>query len=547
MGLEKVVIKQVVKVAKDTAKIQDALSTMQDKLVNESLKAFEKTQMNPQLLSFDIEALAKGEIEDPDSVLTPENLCSVPALTEKQKQDSVRAVQSLSSGLTTTIDNINSLKQALITVQQPLQTLETTAQNLDNIVKTVKGAVKVIKAIPIPTAFGMPAIALPVNVLTILSDSLDTLDKLLGAAKGITQTVPKLVGDITGMISETIVSIDEVVSKVAPTLAVCSFIQAKVDLGDSCPNVDQSDINAVQSLVSSDIQTAVSQLGDSSIAAVNVFNEDQLIAALQINSDPPYVYKGFTFILEEDPNNAYSFPARRIQAKRFFSANLQTAETLFFSGGINGTGGTPLQGPIILYNDPGDLGRYSFSSSVQVLVEEMKYKVDQYLLGLREIVNKFNILNQTANDLAVQNIPRDQLDQFNQTNPLPDFVLNGENIVRPEVDSFDPSLGTVVTLGGPISVSGSIQINKPNVKIQMNSFGGTNSFNFVNTILNITPPVGVGLPNQASIISRLTEAQAYSNAQEEYTFPATGSWSYLMRITNSEGGSGQTNFDLISP
>ena len=78
MGLEKVVIKQVVKVAKDTAKIQDALSTMQDKLVNESLKAFEKTQMNPQLLSFDIEALAKGEIEDPDSVLTPENLCSVP-------------------------------------------------------------------------------------------------------------------------------------------------------------------------------------------------------------------------------------------------------------------------------------------------------------------------------------------------------------------------------------------------------------------------------------------------------------------------------------
>jgi hypothetical protein len=55
------------------------------------------------------------------------------------------------------------------------------------------------------------------------------------------------------------------------------------------------------------------------------------------------------------------------------------------------------------------------------------------------------------------------------------------------------------------------------------------------------------LPNQASVISRLTEAQAYSNAQEEYTFPATGSWGYLMRITNSEGGSGQTNFDLISP
>ena len=527
MGLEKLVIKQVVKVAKDTAKVQDALTTMQDKLVNEGLKVFEKTQMNPQLLPFDIVALVKGEIEDPNSILTPENLCSIPPLTESQKQQSARAIQSLSSGITTMIDNIDSLKQALITIQQPLQTLEVTAQNLSNITKTVKGAVKIIKAIPIPVAFGAPAIALPVNILTILSDSLDALGKLLGAADGIISTVPKLVNNITGMITETITSIDKVVSKVSPALALCSFIQAKIDLGDSCPNIDQADINAVQLAVSLDIQNAVSQLGDSSIPSVNIFNENQLLSSLQLNSDPPYIYKLFNFVLEEDPNNQYSFPSRRIKATRYFSVG-NNAETLFFSGGINNNSSSiqPLQGPITLYNDPGDLSRYSFSSSVQVLVEEMQYKIDQYLLGLREIVNKFNINNQ------IQTSEGRAPDEIITNNPLSDFILYGQNIVQPE---------------GPISVSGSIQINKPNTRINIKANGGGSSGNFINTLIHITPPVGVGLPNQASMISRELFAQSFHTWEEDYIFPATGSWGYLMRIVASDGETPQSNFDLIAP
>ena len=81
MGLEAVVIKQVVKVAKNTAKIEDALATMQDKLVNESLKTFDTTQINPGLLDFSVEDLVRGNIEDPNSIFTPENLCTPPPLT----------------------------------------------------------------------------------------------------------------------------------------------------------------------------------------------------------------------------------------------------------------------------------------------------------------------------------------------------------------------------------------------------------------------------------------------------------------------------------
>jgi hypothetical protein len=57
MGLETVIIKQVVNVAKNTAKIQDAITVMQEKLANDAIKVVEKSQLNTNMLSFDIVSL----------------------------------------------------------------------------------------------------------------------------------------------------------------------------------------------------------------------------------------------------------------------------------------------------------------------------------------------------------------------------------------------------------------------------------------------------------------------------------------------------------
>ena len=134
MGLETVIIKQVVNVAKNTAKIQDAITVMQEKLANDAIKVVEKSQLNTNMLSFDIVSLAKGDINDPDDLLTSENLCSVPPLTETQKQTTQREIDNFKNKISAVINNIDALKQGLITVQQPLQTLEITAANLDNII-----------------------------------------------------------------------------------------------------------------------------------------------------------------------------------------------------------------------------------------------------------------------------------------------------------------------------------------------------------------------------------------------------------------------------
>ena len=200
MGLEKVIVRQVVKVAKDTGKLETALSLMEDKLKLQGRKAIEKAGFDPSTLPFSIDDLLNGNVEDTEALLKPQAICSVPPLTESQKSEAITNADNTLITLNTIIANKNKIQIALQTIKTPLQTLTTSAAALDNIITTVKVAVKVIKAIPIPTSVP-PGVGIPINVLTILSDSLDQLDKLLTYGKGITTVVPLLTKAVLSMIS----------------------------------------------------------------------------------------------------------------------------------------------------------------------------------------------------------------------------------------------------------------------------------------------------------------------------------------------------------
>ena len=134
MGLEKFIIKQISKVAKNTIKIDNSLAAMEGKLVDEGLKVFDKSGINPSALPFDPVALAKGEISNPDSLLTPESICSTPPLTKAQKASSAKAVQNFNKAILNTVNSTNQLKQALTQIQQPLIALEVTGQSMNTII-----------------------------------------------------------------------------------------------------------------------------------------------------------------------------------------------------------------------------------------------------------------------------------------------------------------------------------------------------------------------------------------------------------------------------
>ena len=471
MGLDKFIVNQVINMAEDSAKVQDALDVMEDKLEAEVLKLIEGSGINPLLLPFDPIKLIKGEETlDPTAILKPELLCLLPPLSAAQQAKSQNLIDNLKSTISSIIDNINSLKDALVTIQQPLITLEVTGNNLKETIQKISTAVKIIKAIPIPVAVGVPAIAIPIKVLTILSDILVQSDKIITAGKGVTTLIPGLVNAVLPIITKTIAGVNMIIGKVEPILTILSFIQSKITLGDNCPNITQAEINEVQSDISTALQADIAALGDSSNPTINILNETELLNSLQPNSNPPFIYQGFTLILEFDPTNTFSFPRRRIRADRYFASETSTFFTLSPSSSR-----TELNGPIILYNDPGNLSRYSFASSTQILVQEMKYNIDQYLLGVAEIVNLEEAIDENRNtDVGEEETLPPQW--------LEGYIINyNENIGNDIVTPDSPQLGGTIVIPEGLDTT---------LSVALNLTLGAGEYAKNETVLFITPPTG---------------------------------------------------------
>ena len=526
MGLEKVIVRQVVKVAKDTGKLETALSLMEDKLKLQGRKAIEKAGFDPSTLPFSIDDLLNGNVEDTEALLKPQAICSVPPLTESQKSEAITNADNTLITLNTIIANKNKIQIALQTIKTPLQTLTTSAAALDNIITTVKVAVKVIKAIPIPTSVP-PGVGIPINVLTILSDSLDQLDKLLTYGKGITTVVPLLTKAVLSMIISIINKLNGLDSIIQPVIITLQFVKTVAEVGDQCPNLSQSEIDIVTKAISDDVTASVAASGQDSSLGVNISSEAELVSQLAQNASPGIYYKGFRLTLQNNPDNEYSFPSRRISATRDFAKdpNIQ-----YYSGGIkNGN----VLGVVIIYNAPSTepQGRYSYSSSTQVLFEEVKWNLDLYMQsvsGRPQAPNELNRMPDLGDAANSANSDGSQTAVGTGSDPLPPgWVVNGPVVVQP----LNQNTGN--------QVQGTISINEP-VVVTMVTLGGTAQDSFTNSLITFQK----GNKPMNSQLSRESYAQRnQSIAAPNTILSETGIWNYTLSIINNLQNTGnQANF-----
>jgi hypothetical protein len=374
MGLAKQITKSFVKMVKDSGRIQKSVDQMKDKVLSQGINVLKEAGIDPASLPFDPVALLSGDIPDPQSILTPENVCSVPPLNNNQKNKANIAIEKNQNALGGIIENTNKLKSALVDIQGPISSIQTTGENVEGLVTSLDNSIKVIKAIPIPVAFGAPAVSLPVKVLTILSSIILLLDKKLVIAKGTVGLIGPQLKQVSGVLNTTISSVNKISSSLEPALVLNSFVKSVVDLGDSCPIVTQEEIDQVNNSTNQSLQDALNSSGDNVSLLENQLTEEELIASF------PFEYKGFLLELVNNPNNDFPFSSRKIRGTRDFTGQTETKNTIFVRTKFN----TPL-GEVILYNDPGGQARYSYSTSVAVLVKEMKFKLDNYLNGVNEL------------------------------------------------------------------------------------------------------------------------------------------------------------------
>jgi len=215
----------------------------------------------------------------------------------------------------------NTLLKHLSSFENRVSKFSTIATQLTTIASIIKIAIQVITSLPIPTSVP-PGVGIPVNILTKFSNALvrlnKTLDKLLGEA----------------------IAITAIVSSISP---IIGSLRARLDSIDiaiqQCSLGKPADLNQI--LTSTQPPTNTGSEGTPRDAQGNI--------------DPNYIYtnpatgKTYTLSIQQDADSP------KIAPKRYAIAT-------------DKRGIVALKGPS------------SFSSSTQVLLDEIKFKIDNQLL-----------------------------------------------------------------------------------------------------------------------------------------------------------------------
>lgn len=299
--------------------------------------------------------------------------------------------------LLTIVRQKNQIQGALENVIGAFNTVEATAQTTETLVSTVSGAVRIIKSLPFPVSVP-PGAGIPVNVITILADSLDTLGDLLKGAKGALKVVPTASKTITEAASIVLTKLQ----KLDIVLNACIEELAQTGGADGGPMT----VNEKNALVE-EIGNEAASAGVSVDIGVNIADESALASSLNPNSRNPFLYqrqptifivptevvndggrffnqfgeeltmvgrdlgyyagKDWKLTLEYDPDNP-PLPRRRVRCVNINedSQNIFKGITLWNAGG-----------QVWNREDKG----YSYSTSIKVLIDEAKFKIDSLNVG----------------------------------------------------------------------------------------------------------------------------------------------------------------------
>ena len=251
--------------------------------------------------------------------------------------------------LTKIIQSKNQINQALTQALGALGTINSTAGTINGVLTGIDAAITTIKTIPIPSAItplapaGVGPSLIPGRIFPTLSDALITLRDFVKKNKETLNQIPPAISSIRG-----------VIQGVASNLGSLDVLISK------CLNEQTSNLSPeAKAAYFNEIGFALTQTGNNSNPNINSNVDSALEVQLQPNSNNPLFYKGFKLTLEYDVSNTFSFPSRRIKG-----VNDETGQILYNSqisgnNSINNTG-----------------GKFSYSSSTQVLFDEIKFQID---------------------------------------------------------------------------------------------------------------------------------------------------------------------------
>jgi hypothetical protein len=402
MAFDKLIISGIVGAAKSSNKMDLALDSLKDRLVDTVATKVEKEI--PIELPFNVKsAILDGTVPTP----TPQLIAQLRPIPESKKQSIRNVLDAIEDSLNISIKTKNSLQGALTTITSPLNTIQGLSGTIGGITTGLKAAVLVLKVLPIPTSVP-PGVGIPVNVINGFSDSLDTLGKLIDKFDGPITVIPTAVKQINAILAPIVAKLNILDPIFELITRIIALIRILLEFG---PDATQEQIDSTLASTASRIQQSTSTSGLTSNINLNSTSEDELLERLQDDSSNPLFYKDFRLTIQYDSDNKFSFPSRRVK-------------------GVN-------PNSIVLYNllDNG----YSFSSIPSVLVEEIQFRIDTYLLRQSTNSGIYSPFGEPG-FLGERRRIEDDIYEFSQTDlSLTATGLNLEGVWE-EVTDFTPFL-----------------------------------------------------------------------------------------------------------
>ena len=395
MAFDKLIIKGIVGAAKNGIKMDLAVDNLKEQLIDVVSGKIE--DQIPVPLPFETRNVLKGNANLDSSLLTPDYINSLSPIPPSQKQQIENTLNQLEQLVNNTIVQKNALQGALSTITTPLTTIEQLADTLGGIITGVKVGVTVIKALPFPVSI-VPGVGIPINIINGFSDSLDTLKTLIDKFGGPLEIVPKAIKQINNILIPIVQKLSLLDTIFTQALEIIAFIRLLLSLPTP---ITQSDVDQEKQSISNNIQESIAiSLGEGS--GIGDLDGNGGIGNGELTF--PILYRGFILTLESDPDNTFSFPARRIKAEN--------------------------EAKVVLYSIPPDQGSgvvntkstYSYSSSLNVLVDEVKFNIDQYLLSKPQIATNIS----DALQVAVVSAPSSGTSGTSGTSSTPGYIPFGE-------------------------------------------------------------------------------------------------------------------------
>jgi hypothetical protein len=300
-------------------------------------------------VELDAEELIEGKKPDISKLLLPITISTLAASAGVasailiNKQQIEESTDKLSKTLSTTLATLSATTAVVNGVKSILTTLGSTGQTLNVSGIVVDNSINLITKLPIPT--GAPiGVGLPLNVITTLSNSLVKLDDTAKEVQGAAELIEETSAPIKDTLEDILDAISIILNIITTLLGIITFIRVLVRKGQG---VTQEDIDEIARETNKEFTEELENIGNSSNVEINQSTNSDLSGRLSANSTNPLIYKDF-LLRVEFRDNEINLPLRRINA-----VNVNNSQ-------------------IKLNTD------FSFASSLEVLVKEIQFQIDNY-------------------------------------------------------------------------------------------------------------------------------------------------------------------------